>query len=125
MIDPCLTTSHIWQVLAVLHAHADAVRCLHALPDGGLATGGGPEDRTVRIWRRAQWEADAPADEASADGREPGGADHSATRMVREAAQTLHEPGYVFALTSLPDAKPGSQLFALACARYNTVRICL
>ena len=45
--------------------------------------------------------------------------------VEREASQTLREPGYVFDLAVLPDAQPGSELFALACARYNVVKICV
>ena len=93
-------------VLATLDAHTDVVRCMCALPDGGLATGGGPQDRSVRVWARSQWE-DQPREERGGD----------AVPVRREATQTLSAPGYVFALAALPDANPGgSKLFALACA---------
>ena len=45
--------------------------------------------------------------------------------ILKEATRTLKEPGYVFGLTVLPDAATGSNLYALAGARYNTVKICL
>ena len=105
-------------VLATLGAHKDVVRCMCALPDGRLATGGGKHDGTVRMWEPSQWQDVGTGQGASAD--EGAGAPVLAT-----ASQVLSEPGYVFAMTVCPDAKPGSQLFALACARYNTIKICL
>jgi len=103
-------------VLATLDAHSDVVCCLRALPNGGLATAGGKHDGTVRVWARTQWESAAEA---------PATDDDSTLVVVRDPVQTLREPGYVTAMTILPDDKPGSQLFALACARYNTVKFCL
>ena len=35
----------------------------------------------------------------------------------------LKEPGYVFDLKVLPDCEPGSQIYAVAGARYNIVKI--
>ena len=99
-------------VVAALYAHTGMVRCMCAMPDGGLATGGGKHDGIVRVWGRSQWQS-TPTDKS---GYVP---------VLRDAMQTLREPGYCFGLAILPDAKPGSQLFALACARYNTVKICL
>jgi hypothetical protein len=45
--------------------------------------------------------------------------------VLTASAQVLDDPGYVVALALLPDTKPGSQLYALAGARYNRVSICL
>mmetsp|Transcript_665 Transcript_665/g.1196 ORF Transcript_665/g.1196 Transcript_665/m.1196 type:complete len:619 (+) Transcript_665:38-1894(+) len=105
-------------LVAVLNAHQDTVHCMCALPDGGLATGGGKRDATVRVWESSQFRS-----MTETAGGESGAA--SATPVLSEAAAKLKEPGYVFALTALPDAKPGSGLFALAAARYNVVKICL
>jgi len=99
--------------LHMLDAHADVVRCMCAMPDGGLATAGGKHDGTVRVWGRAQ--CLGVQDEGSG----------STSVVLTEPEQMLQEPGYVFALAILSDTKPGSQCFALACARYNVVRICL
>eukprot|EP00931_Biecheleriopsis_adriatica_P108502 TRINITY_DN82831_c0_g1_i1.p1 TRINITY_DN82831_c0_g1~~TRINITY_DN82831_c0_g1_i1.p1 ORF type:complete len:614 (-),score=116.72 TRINITY_DN82831_c0_g1_i1:5-1846(-) len=99
-------------LLAVLNAHSDTVQCMCALPGGGLATGGGKHDASVRVWDPSLWQQAANAAEA-------------ATTAVSQDAIKLKEPGYVFALEVLPDTKPGSQLFALAAARYNVVKICL
>ena len=40
-------------------------------------------------------------------------------------ARNLDEPGYVFDVCVLRDLKPESECFALGCARYNVVKICL
>jgi WD40 repeat protein len=95
-------------VQQTLTGHQDAVICMCALPDGGLATGGGKMDATVRVW----------------DGSQLSGSEE---RVLSESAATLDEVGYVFSLAVLPDSKPpGSQQhYALAAARYNVVKICL
>ena len=82
------------------------------------------------MWDPAQWRTDRQTDTTAAatEGggeREGGGAVPMPVPVLTEAAQTLKEPGYVFGLVVLPDAKSGSQLYALAGARYNTVHICL
>ena len=103
-------------VLAVLAAHTDVVMCMAALPSGGLATGGGKHDATVKIWKPSQWgEGGAPS----------AGSEEGASLVLREAALSPKEPGYVFALAVLRDTKPGSRLFALAGGWYNRVKICL
>ena len=108
-------------LLAVLVGHADIVRCLCATPDGDIITGGGKKDAKVRVWHRSQWEP-SPAP-AGGGAMAPAGA--STALVLTDAAQTLKEPGYSFALTVLPDAKPGSKHYALASGRYNLVQICL
>ena len=113
-------------VLATLDAHADFVGCMCALPDGSLATAGGKHDGTVRVWARSQWldeAGGAPGGGGGGGGGDGGGI--TPPLVLREATQTLSEPGYIFGMAALPDAKPSSPLFALACARYNTVKICL
>jgi len=149
-------------VLAVLTAHTDVVRCMCAMPDGGLVTGGGKRDATVRTWHPSQWHAskerlpsetapglsfdsnlahlnidsartDAQQGESAREGEatveDPAGTvayqQGVVPKLVQGAVQTLRELGYVFALTILADEKQGSQVFALAGARYNTVKICL
>lgn len=96
-------------VLAVLAAHTDIITCICAIPGGGLATGGGKRDATVKIWHPSQWNGETEGEAV----------------VLHEAAQSPLEPGYVFALVTLPDTKPGSMLFALAGAWYNRVKICL
>lgn len=114
-------------VLVALSAHKDAVRCMCAIPDGGLATGGGKIDATVQIWDPSRWQIVMAADAADGVGEEEigGGAASTMLPLVLSEASKLKEPGYVFALAVLPDTKPGSRLFALAAARYNVVKICL
>ena len=45
--------------------------------------------------------------------------------LAAEDGRTLSKPGYSFDLEVLPDLKPGSELFAVAAARYNTVKVVL
>ena len=119
--------------LALLDAHTDLVRCMCAMPDGALLTGGGKHDGTVKVWANALWQnaprpSSAAEDEHGDEGAavSSGGSAGAQVSEVREATQTLSAPGgYVFGMAILPDAKPGSTQFALACARYNTVRILL
>ena len=110
-------------LLATLAAHSDLVRSMCAMPDGSLATGGGKHDGTVRVWEPKQWTSGEAAPEAPSVDIGDGGS--TAPTVLPTAAHTLSSPGFVFGMVVLPDAKPGSQLFALACARYNAIRICL
>ena len=124
-------------VLAAFDAHGDTVHCMRALPDGSLATAGGMRDGKIHIWAQSQW-GEASLTTIDGEGGEPG-ADATLTGgpapggdvrvpaplVLREPSQTLHEPGYIFGMAVLPDAQPGSQLFAVACARYNVIKICL
>ena len=107
-------------VAAVLDGHRDAVRCMCALPDGGLATGGGKLDATVRVWGPSQVRGGGGEGEEGGQEVDQG----PALRVVSEGT-TLEKVGYCFALKALPDATPGSRRFALAAARYNVVKICL
>jgi WD40 repeat protein len=106
---------HNRTLLATLDAHVDVVRCMCAMPDGALATGGGKRDGKVRVWTRSAWQNESTDDNGDVRG----------VRVVRESTQTLAEPGFVFDMAMLYDHKPDSNLMALACARYNTVKIVL
>ena len=101
-------------VLAMIRTHVDTVICMCPLPAGGLATGGGKKDGKVQLWAPSQW-------------AQQGGGQVITTPIptLGEPAFRLHKPGYCFAMVVLPDAKPGSDLFALAAARYAHVDICL
>jgi hypothetical protein len=65
-------------------------------------TGGGKLDATLQLWKQEQ-----------------------DITVQTESAKTLSDVGYVFSLAVLPDAKAGSNRFAVAAARYNTVKIFL
>jgi WD40 repeat protein len=88
--------------LAVLNGHKDVVQCICGLPNGDLLTGGGKFDATLQLWKQEQ-----------------------DVTIQTESAKTLSDVGYVFSLAVLPDAKAGSNRFAVAAARYNTVKIFL
>jgi|AntRauTorckE5430_2_1112549.scaffolds.fasta_scaffold00963_5 WD40 repeat protein len=99
-------------VRVVLNAHSDAVQCICPLPNGGILTGGGKMDATVRMW-------DSMAISTALQGNH----ENSEDVPVLMEADTLTELGYVFDLKVLPDAEPSSCLFAVAGARYNVVKI--
>ena len=92
----------------VLDGHIDTVICMRSLPDGGLLTGGGKLDATVKLWSRDQLDRDEDVVE---------------TKLLTEARK-LEKPGYVFDMRVLPDSR-GSGAYAIACARYNVVKIIL
>ena len=79
------------------------------LPNGDLLTGGGKFDATLQLWSRSQLEP--PTDSE--------GTAHEVTKSQK----TMSDVGYVFALTVLPDAKNDSTYYAVAAARYNTVKV--
>ena len=117
------------QVRAFIDAHTDVVHCMCATPDG-LVTGGGKMDARVLMWHALLWQqpaAVAGEAEGATVGEAPGkaGADDNPVLLLTEASQALKEPGYVFRLAVLPDSTAGSNCYALAGARYNTVKICL
>ena len=90
---------------STLTGHAkDAVICMCQLPNGDLLTGGGKLDATLQLWSGTQV---------------AGGA----TALEPTARKILSDVGYVFSLTVLPDAKDGSSYYAVAAARYNSVKI--
>ena len=79
-------------------------------------------DARVLVWHASLWQQPASL---SAEAPGKAGVDDNQVLMLREATQTLKEPGYVFRLAVLPDATAGSKCYALAGAPYNTVKICL
>ena len=98
-----LTEGATPSVRSTLTGHAkDAVICMCALPNGDLLTGGGKLDAMTQLWSQTQLQ---------------GGGNES----LSVAHQTLDKVGYVFGLKVLPDAK--SNYYAVAAARYNTVKI--
>ncbi|CAJ1933904.1 unnamed protein product [Cylindrotheca closterium] len=100
----------------------DSVICMRSLPDGGLLTGGGKLDATVKLWSASQFSANINAmdvDETQVTTIE------SQQRQLSKCSQTISSLGYVFALEVLPDRMEGSSQFAIAGARYNTLKIIL
>lgn len=98
-------------VIRVLQGHTkDAVQCMCALPNGDLMTGGGKLDATLQLWESSQL---ISSDEGSE------------SLLQNQSSQSFSDVGYVFGLTVLKDKKPGSSEFAVAAARYNTVKIVL
>ena len=80
------------------------------------------------MWDQIQWQ-----DGQEGSGAEQKGSEESGERVQKgdgvpivhcESGQ-LKELGYVFALAVVRDTKPASQLFAVAGARYNSVKICV
>jgi WD40 repeat protein len=107
-------------LLAVISgAHVDSVISMCSLPNGGVVTGGGKMDGSCQVWLPEQWRAPTK-EEGVDDSTVP-----ATPLLLNKPAKRLHEPGYSFALVALPDAKAGSDLFALAAARYNQIHVCL
>jgi WD40 repeat protein len=103
---------------AILNGHQDAVRCMCELPNGDLLTGGGKMDATLQLWTSASLKN--PATTMSAQEQE-----ETQVLVQSKAEKTLGDVGYVFSLAVLPDAKPDSNHFAVAAARYNIVKLIL
>jgi WD40 repeat protein len=82
----------------------DAVICMCELPNGDLLTGGGKLDATLQLWNKVQIQKD----------------DNS---IQETSEKTYSEVGYVFCLQALPDSKVGSDYYAVAAARYNTIKL--
>ena len=93
---------------------SDAVICMCQLPDASLLTGGGKMDATLQLWSSDQIKATTRRENGI------GGETHS---IQPKASKELTHVGYVFALAVLSDTKQNSSYFALAAARYNTVKI--
>jgi len=104
-------------IRAVLDAHSDVVQCMCSLPTGGLLSGGGKMDATVRVW-----EASVISPAFLLQGEKEGGRVEEEGPVLTDARK-LEEPGYVFDLKVLPDSEPGSKIYAVAGARYNVVKI--
>jgi len=97
------------------HADKDAVICMKQLPNGDLLTGGGKLDATLQLWTNAQLLGQS----------DDGQTNTTTTAVVPKPHKSLSEVGYVFAIEVLPDAKQDSSYYAVAVARYNTVKIIL
>ena len=106
------------------HSPKDAVICMCELPDGGLLTGGGKIDATLQLWspRQLGKSVQAANDRGTFPSME---VDQIESRTQSTAFRALADVGYVFALAVLPDTKRESDHFAVAVARYNTVKIIL
>ena len=104
----------------IIDGHSDAVQAMCLLPDGGLATCGGKMDAKSKVWDKSLL-----GDTSKGDGNNNVGMSETSIHVLTESSATLDEVGYVFALTVLPDTKPGSKHYALAAARYNVVKICI
>jgi WD40 repeat protein len=92
-------------IITTLAGHdKDAVICMCELPNGDILTGGGKLDATVQLW---QFNDD----------------DGGTTGLRTKSDRILSEVGYVFAMTLLPDSKRGSNHYAVAAARYNTIKL--
>jgi len=98
----------------------DSVICMRALPDGGLLTGGGKLDATAQLWSALQLSSRKNA--MDANGNE---AVASHPQQISTGFQQISSLGYVFALEVLSDRMDGSSQYAIAGARYNTVKIIL
>ena len=97
-------------VKVVLDAHSYTVKCLCRLPNGDILSAGGRMDATVRVWS-SSYISNALKD--STDGE--------VVKVLTEAP-ILKEPGYVLDLAVLPDSN-GSDVYAIAAARYNVIKI--
>lgn len=101
------------QVLGALTGHTkDAVYCMQALPNGDLLTGGGKMDATLQLWSSSQLFLKENVEE-------------SKILQSSQASRQISSLGYVFAMATLRDKKSGSSRFAIAAARYNTVKVLL
>jgi WD40 repeat protein len=104
---------------AILNGHQDAVRCMCELPNGDLLTGGGKMDATLQLWTSAYLKSPATSSTSTQEQEE------TQVLVQSKAEKTLGDVGYVFSLAVLPDAKADSNHFAVAAARYNTVKLIL
>ena len=94
-------------IRTVLNAHNDVVRGICPLPNGDVLTAGGKMDAKVLMWDR---------DEII-------GRDEDSAVLTLTHAIQLKAPGYVFDLQVLRDSDPTSNVFAIAAARYNVIKI--
>ena len=102
-------------VRAILNGHSDRVKCICPLPDGGILTAGGKFDATTQLWC-----SDALLKVTKTSQGED---EDSEETVILSKAKKLKNPGYVFDLKVLPDSKNGSNVYAIAAARYNTINI--
>jgi WD40 repeat protein len=94
-------------IRAALNAHKDVVQCICPLPDGSILTAGGKMDAKICHWKSSDIANALSGDEAT----------------ILTEAKAMQEPGYVFDLQVLRDSDPTSKVFAIAGARYNTIKI--
>lgn len=94
-------------IKAALNAHKDVVQCICPLPNGSILTAGGKMDAKVCLWKSSDITNALSGDEAT----------------TLTEAKEMKEPGYVFDLQVVPDSDPTSNVFAIAGARYNTIKI--
>lgn len=93
---------------AVLNAHVDAVHCICPLPNGSILTAGAKMDAKVLLWETCDV---MNAIQAEGD------------TITLTKAKQMKEPGFVFDLLVLSDSDPTSNVFAVAGARYNVIKI--
>jgi len=123
-------------VKAILDAHLDVVHSICPLPDGSVLSAGRKMDATVRVWdvsilspvlqqeNREEDEEDIPDTVLFASIAQRNESEIVFTNIpVITEGRILKEPGYVFDMKVLPDSDPGSNVFAIAVARYNVVKI--
>jgi hypothetical protein len=103
-------------IKVVLNAHSDVVQCICPLPNGGLLSGGGKMDATIRVW-------EGSVISTALNGKADTEAKGESEVAVLTEANKLKELGYVFDLKVLPDSEAGSNLYAIAGARYNVIKI--
>jgi len=122
-----IATTGIKAITCLTGHTKDAVICMCELPDGGLLTGGGKMDATLQMWSRLQIIDQQTTSKQEDDYLVTIEDDfqNQITSIVQsEAIKTLTgDVGYVFALTVLPDSKDNSDYYAIAAARYNTIKI--
>jgi len=122
-----IATTGIKAITCLTGHTKDAVICMCELPDGGLLTGGGKMDATLQMWSRPQIIGQQTTSKQEDDYLVTIEDDfqNQITSIVQsEAIKTLTgDVGYVFALTVLPDSKDNSDYYAIAAARYNTIKI--
>ena len=114
------------EVVRVLSGHPlDAVHCLCALPNGDLMTGGAKLDATLQLWKSSQLNrvSESLSSVQGEEGEEV--QEEPSSFLQTKSFQSFTEAGYVFGLTVLHDHKAGSSGFAVAAARYNTIKIIL
>jgi len=98
-------------VKAILDAHKDKVQCICPLPNGGVISAGGRMDATCRFWNSVDISSAIQATDES---------NEEEVKVLTDAP--IQEPGYVFDLQVLPDSN-GSDVYGIAAARYNVIKI--
>merc|ERR1711971_340556 len=113
-------------IKGILNAHTDIVRCICPLPDGSILTAGGKMDATVRMWESSDIEEILQHNKKDDDDDDDDDQQSSFSTLpsLVTNAKILKYPGYVFDLKVLQDSNDDSNnVFAVAGARYNLIRI--